>query len=947
MAVTPYTKASSASIAGLVTDGNALMVTEQSNLDEQNYELLRDGTRRRRRPIRQEQTKADNLGQILIDTPSSSYIWKTPAFADNYSLFVEEEGGIVKFFSLYHDTPGFMRAPIEGEELPDKIFLDLWGIRTADTPTESVASTYTEGNGNLYIFNPRTGTIKVELTDVYLGTLRFTPIGTWTRDYLGAAETKEIDYRTPRDPALAAAGQYFVDSPATILFNSPTEKIKITGDIGDDRAYNLSNTGWDAEGVFEFGLQSGKDYFTRDASTIYAAPGASITAWPEPTVLADQVSISDVTLYKRIDNPDVWPATSDKYLAGRQVDDRGSSIFSFPQLTQSKDNKAMPPMGSRITHSDVHPAGSLVGLPSDLTSTMVQDAFTPGDTIIGLNVTFNERQSHRGINTYTPPVRANYAAFVHSFTYEITYAGDTYVGGFSGTLTDGVVIDAVPPGDAKTISFYYENVNLVNYTVQGDYDAAATSISLHSSPEYFPHYVPDNGNGFDYSDAGQRPRAGAYFAGRLWQTADSHNRIYFSQALETNTGNNVARGINKESLCFSAADPTDGDDNSIVASDGGYINTADSGTHYGLAPLGDSLLLFTDRGVWAVRPGNGFFTPTNYTFSKVLSAEVLGTNAWVLAEDQIHVSTEEGIISLTMESTSFGNTSIVANRMLDKRLMNGYEDIIGDWPNPKGAYDSETRVVRWLFRPKSWAAVSPTLEQPLLSYSMHHNAWYKYVLGTQERVSDISVIPYSAKTLTYNKFRYKIEYDPFGINLINTDWGIEEEYGADGLGTWSDTQPTDSLEKFADYLKPYASVESRDPVPAFMLTNHHSPGEGIRWSQINYIIVMNRNVTSTWIESGGTVSPNMEGGTLLSVRWDWMDQSTTGKFSTPYQTYKYRRYYMPQDTTSPNTYGEPVLVHKMKLRGRGREFRLYFESDGHKDSHIEGWAYQGYILNGV
>jgi hypothetical protein len=91
----------------------------------------------------------------------------------------------------------------------------------------------------------------------------------------------------------------------------------------------------------------------------------------------------------------------------------------------------------------------------------------------------------------------------------------------------------------------------------------------------------------------------------------------------------------------------------------------------------------------------------------------------------------------------------------------------------------------------------------------------------------------------------------------------------------------------------------------------------------------------------------MDGGTLLSIRWDWMDKATSGKWTAPYQTYRYRRSYFGSGSTESNDFGEPVLVHKMKLRGRGREFRLYWESDGHKDSHIEGWGYQGYILEGI
>ena len=97
MAVTPYTKVSSASIAGLVTDGNALMATEQSNLDEANYELMKDGSRRRRRPIVQETDGALTFLGSSKGSLRSSYIWQTPSFRSNLSILCEENNGEIKF----------------------------------------------------------------------------------------------------------------------------------------------------------------------------------------------------------------------------------------------------------------------------------------------------------------------------------------------------------------------------------------------------------------------------------------------------------------------------------------------------------------------------------------------------------------------------------------------------------------------------------------------------------------------------------------------------------------------------------------------------------------------------------------------------------------------------------------------------------------------------------
>ena len=927
MATTPYTKVSSASIAGLVTDGNALMTTEQSNLDETNYELLRDGTRRRRRPILQELSDVQNgnyFRSSVDDSLRSTYLWKTPAFKDNYSIVVEEIDGEIRFYSIDHNSPTYVR---DNELDQDRLRLELWGDRLvfaagADAQAAYYADiaapcTYTEGNGSLYIFNSRAGTIKVELLDS--GRLRMSAIGTWVRDYLGAVEEVELDYRQPRtgDTDTWSTGFGFKD---------PDETVLITEDLDSARAYNLSNTGWDAKAVSEFMIQSDQDYTVRDPSSVYVSDDASVS---ELTTVVNGTLIAVRTV---IDNPSLWPATTDRYLAGRQVDEKGVNQFSFSQLVQAKENKSMPPRGARINTSQHGPSGTFVGCPSNLgnSTTSVLDS-AGGRT--RLSTTFGNRQSHYdGNNTLQS------AIFIHAMSFTVEKDGRTYQGGFSGMRTLASI-----SADGLTVEFDYWNPILSDYT-----NWVTEEMYVHSSPEYFPHALYGHAGGHDYRSKGRRPQAGSFFSGRLWQTSDSHNRVYYSQIVQVSTGESAARGMNVESMCYSVADPTDGDDNALVPTDGGYINTSDSGTHYGLVALGDSLLLLTDRGIWAIRPGTGgVFSATNYTFTKVVGAEVLGPEAYVSTGDQVHVATEEGILALALQSTSFGNTTVTVSRMLDNRLMKGYEDIVSTWSRPTGKYDPETRTVRWLFRP-SEAADWPTEEQPVLSLSLYHNAWYKYTLGTQCKVIDMAVWPYSSTTETYNKFRYLVTLDiPTEPGLVTSDWGVEVNFSPTGEAEWIKNWIGED-EKFADYrpLYPYTGV--RDPIDAFMLTNHMLPGQGINWSQINYIVTHNRNVTESWVDNGdGTASASMEGGTLLSIRWDWMDQFSTGKWDNPYQTYKYRRSYLPAGPTESNTFGEPVLVHKMKLRGRGREFRLYFESDGHKDSHIEGWAYQGYILNGV
>jgi len=203
----------SASVNGLNTDGNDLAHEAQSNLSESNYELCRDGTRRRRRAVIEETIRPNHVG-IADGSFSSAYVWRTPNRIDNLSIMVEQRNGQIFFYEMQHESPTYVR-----ENELYMIEMRMWGTSTLfggleqdiDTPC-----TYAEGNGSLYIFNRLTGTLKVEYLDN--GTLRTTPIGTWIRDYEGASEVQGMDFReTTPNPSFT-------------------------------RRYNLSNTGWDWQG---------------------------------------------------------------------------------------------------------------------------------------------------------------------------------------------------------------------------------------------------------------------------------------------------------------------------------------------------------------------------------------------------------------------------------------------------------------------------------------------------------------------------------------------------------------------------------------------------------------------------------------------------------------------------------------------------------------------------
>ena len=911
MQLSSVNKRYTASVRGLVTEGNELSAVEHSNLDESNYELLHDGTRRRRRPVLQEKSNPTEYRPLETGNAVSSFLWETPAREENISIVAEEVEGHIRFYWLEHEA----LTHISEDLLDDELALNLFGRYNSDGQFSTTKvdqfdytkpSTYTEGNGSLYIFNQFSGTIKVDLVDRDTRELRFTPIGTWIRDYQGADEHIDLYERVP-----------FSNGVPT-LFNGvgPVNnevETWVRETLPNNRGYNLSNQGWSDAGLNDFVEQSSFPYE-------YFLPGQPAA----PTVIpaADRV----------------YPSYMDRFLDGRSItDDNEVNAFSYVRVVTAPERTSEPTKGARIGHSDYHPAGSVQPVPVNrLNDSRIINTTVPLNDSILFEVTFDQPITHS-----LGREDRNMAMFIHYMTMEVTRISDnkTFTAGFTGVV-DITNISA----DGLTATGFIENANF------NDYDNfVLTGMFVHPSPTYTPHKLTDEDDtaSYDYRNE-RRPQAGAFYAGRLWQFGDEHNRLYFSQLIPESTHGRVDADIQRESMCYTANSPTDGDDSATVATDGGYVVVSDSGTHLQGEVLLGSLIVTTDNGIWEIKGNDrsGMFLPDGFVVRRLTSSEVLGHKAMVNLGQEIHVATDEGIIRIFPDE----RTGVLKpENMTNATIKSAYDKLADEDRYVVGAYDPDSRTVRWAFPLKETYTSNFTESAcPMLSYSMQHASWYKYDFGFGAAIADMIVLPYTVKNPTYNRFRYLI----VALNLtgipapLTVEWGIEAEIGSTGINEWVEFHDPDAV--FADFMDVFIDPQERTAPEAFMLTHHHLYGDGMRWQHINYVTIYNRDVTTHWIvNADSTYDANIDGSTLLQAQWDWFTGDGRGKHTAPQETYRYRRsYFADTDVRFSNPEQdrrEDLIVAKQKVRGKGREFRLRWSSNDHYDSHIVGWSVEGLV----
>ena len=117
-----------------------------------------------------------------------------------------------------------------------------------------------------------------------------------------------------------------------------------------------------------------------------------------------------------------------------------------------------------------------------------------------------------------------------------------------------------------------------------------------------PSKLPDPSPFAPYSQidesvtAEYRPSSVAFYAGRVWyagmEGARYTNNVYFSQV--------VGDDPNKAAKCYQEADPTAEEINELVATDGGVLGLEEVGKIFNLIPIGSSLVVVAENGVWAI-----------------------------------------------------------------------------------------------------------------------------------------------------------------------------------------------------------------------------------------------------------------------------------------------------------------------------------------------------------
>lgn len=386
-----------------------------------------------------------------------------------------------------------------------------------------------------------------------------------------------------------------------------------------------------------------------------------------------------------------------------------------------------------------------------------------------------------------------------------------------------------------------------------------------------------------------RPASTAFYAGKVWYAHRSD--VYYSQTLidHRQAGN-----------CYQEADPTSETISDLIATDGGIIPIPEALNIRKIHPVGGSLVVFADNGVWSVQGGEGGFSATNISVNKVSSNGILGARTLVEANSVIYWWSNAGIMSLSQRSGLFGaqEGSFDRENITETTIRSFYHNNIPveTKMHAKGIYDPIRNLVQWMYKSEDSKSVPNVFFDRILNLDVTLQAFYPWTIDDSQG---------RAMTGFHNRVL---------VNVINTP-GIETQEGLNTFNSYvryvyADFSNDSRVSRFGygDFQAQDYSDFGDQPYLSFMETGFEILEDLMRNKQSNYVFLYFRRTDDEDL--------GIDSSCFFQTKWDWSRNYESGRWSRKVQGYRITR----------NFKDNHVVSTKHKARGHGRALQVRFES---------------------
>jgi hypothetical protein len=416
----------------------------------------------------------------------------------------------------------------------------------------------------------------------------------------------------------------------------------------------------------------------------------------------------------------------------------------------------------------------------------------------------------------------------------------------------------------------------------------------------------------------------AGYAGRAWYAGfsgevtggDAHSPSLTSYVLFSQVGN----GLTDFFKCYQSADPTSHIDSDVVDTDGGFLKIDGAYGIKALVPVGASLFVFAENGVWRIVGGDeNAFTATNYTVSKVFNYGCVSSSSVVTDGSVISYWGDKAIYLAQKDKYgSWGVTNISQTT-----IQALYDELLSpDKISCSGYYDDKSSSIRWLY---GYTSDSKDSKEIILNNTYSAFTKNRVAVGASGcgilsisggqpvADSDLPIVTVSGVTVDSNG-------ENVYISLYNTSRESSESFYCIQTASSPTVSYTFGGYRRSDNPSDWVTLTGGTDTPAYLLTGASTGGDtrlrkGTPYTTIHF------KQTEEYEDALSSC--------IFSSQWNWASSSLSNKWSTPRQAYR----------PSSHIAGATILSTRNKVRGFGRAVAFKFVSEEGKFMHIYGWEF--------
>ena len=419
--------------------------------------------------------------------------------------------------------------------------------------------------------------------------------------------------------------------------------------------------------------------------------------------------------------------------------------------------------------------------------------------------------------------------------------------------------------------------------------------------------------------------------GKISCVASSGNRVFYS-GIQSNILDGDDKSVKYDGAvffsktastaddlekCYQEADPTSRKISDLVDTDGGVIFITEAKGIQALIPIGSSLVVVAENGIWAISGTDRGFLATEYIVKKISD---------IGSEYRRAITKVDGGLFYWSSSAIY---YVAPNQYGELRATNITETTIKSLvltiDNPIGFYDVVQAKVFWLYADGTQELVFDLNLQAFYKNSFPQGYLRGYVETPKHTLSFSSSDVYVGTDLVFDGSSEVVEVQ----SVLRQKSNVSLKYITEIAGRLYFSEL--SSESFLDF-------EEHD-YTSYLITGYDTTGDVISKKTSPYIFFyFARTEDGYEYDENLNLSLKHKSACKLQTRWDWTDSPNSGKWGIQSQVYRLLKPYTPSGIDDPFDYGDSVVITKNRILGRGRALSMKLSSESGKDMHLLGWS---------